>query len=49
MMFLVVVEFVRHCLGNENFVSMRVPAGAPELVERVDAFVKSLVSAVKNL
>jgi len=39
----------RHCLGNEDFVWIWALAGASELVKRVGAFVKSLVSAVKVL
>jgi hypothetical protein len=39
----------RHYLGNEDFGSIWAAAGAPQLMKRVGAFVKSLVSAVKDL
>ena len=45
----VAAEFVPHGLGNEYFVSIGAPAGAPGLVKRVGAFVNPLVSAVKDL
>ena len=50
MMFLAVaLNLSRYCLGNEDSISIWAPAGVPELVERAGAFVKSLVSAVKDL
>jgi hypothetical protein len=39
----------RHGLGNEDFVSTWVPAGAPEPVKRVGAFLKPVLARFLGL
>jgi hypothetical protein len=39
----------RHGLGNEDFVSIWAPAGAPELVKRVGAFLKPVLARFLGL